>query len=81
MSAGSVLEPGDGPAQLERALDVLARVDFDPDHQAPDPPVAREACVLVSVHPRPGYGDVFAVGPSARLEWQEGAEEAAADVA
>jgi len=63
-----VLEPGDGAAQLERALDILARVDFSPENPAPDPPVMREACLLVSVHRSGGWGDVYAVGPNARLE-------------
>jgi uncharacterized protein (DUF58 family) len=81
ISAESVLEPGDGPAQLERTLDILARIDFDPADPAPDPPVAREACLLVSVHPRSGFGDLFAVGPGAQLGWPEGAAEPDAQVA
>jgi uncharacterized protein (DUF58 family) len=67
--AGDVLlEPGDGPAQMERALDILARVDFSPNGPALDPPVSTEACVLVAVHRSGGFGDLFAVGPDARLE-------------
>jgi uncharacterized protein (DUF58 family) len=63
-----VLEPGDGPGQLERALDVLARVDFSENEPAPAPPVDPLACVLVSVRPRPGFGDVFAVGADGDAE-------------
>ncbi len=48
LAAGSTLvPPDDGPGQLERVLDVLARVDFDPDAPAPAPPVEEEECVLV----------------------------------
>ena len=66
--AGSdLLEPGDGAGQLERALDILARVDFEPDAAAPAPPISPEACVLISVDGRPGFGDVLAVGRAARL--------------
>ena len=66
--AGSeVLAPSDGAGQLERALDVLARVDFSLDAPAPAPPVSPESCVLVSVDWRPGFGDVLAVGRGARL--------------
>jgi uncharacterized protein (DUF58 family) len=64
----AVLEPGEGPAQLERALDLLARVDFAEDEPLPAPPVARDRCVLVGVYPRGGFADVLAVGPQARLE-------------
>jgi uncharacterized protein (DUF58 family) len=67
-----VLEPGDGPPQLERALDILARVDFSPDQPAPNPPVAKAACLLVSVRRSAGFGDVFAVAPDARLEEPKG---------
>jgi uncharacterized protein (DUF58 family) len=69
VAGSALLEPGDGMGQLERALDILARVDFAPDQPAPEPPVDREACVLVSVtHGEGGFGDVFAVGAGARLE-------------
>ena len=68
VAGAAVLEPGDGPAQLERALDILARVDFSPEGPAPDPPVDRESAVLVAVRPTAGFGDVFAVGPEARLD-------------
>jgi uncharacterized protein (DUF58 family) len=66
--AGSeVLEPGDGAGQLERALDLLARVDFEPGAPAPLPPVDPELCVLVSMAGRGGFGDVFAASvPSVR---------------
>ncbi len=62
-----VLEPGQGVAHMERALDILARVDFDPSNPAPSPPVPSDACVLVAVRPSPGWGDVLAVGEDARL--------------
>ena len=67
--AGDVLlEPGEGPVHLERALDVLARVDFDDSSAAPEPPVPASACVLVGVYASHGFGDVYAVGPEARLD-------------
>jgi len=69
LAAGSaVLEPGEGPGQLERALGILARVDFSPEEPDPDPPVSREGCVLVAVHRQQGWGDMLAVGTDARLE-------------
>jgi uncharacterized protein (DUF58 family) len=64
----AVLEPGEGPAHLERALDLLARVDFSSDGPVPTPPVASDRCVVVGVHARSGFADVFAVGTDARLE-------------
>ena len=64
----AVLEPGEGPAHLERALDLLARVDFAESEPLPAPPAARDRCVLVGVYPRGGFADVLAVGPEARLE-------------
>ena len=67
MAGGEMLEPGDGGGQLERALDILARVDFTPDAPVPNPPVSAEACVLVAIDGRRGFGDVIAVGRSARL--------------
>ncbi len=67
VAGDTILEPGDGAGQLERALDILARVDFSPEAPGPSPPVPPEACVLVSIEGRPGFGDVLAVGPDARL--------------
>jgi uncharacterized protein (DUF58 family) len=64
----AVLDPGEGPGHLERALDILARVDFSPSAPAPVPPAAPEQCVLVGVHARSGFGDAYVVGPEARLE-------------
>lgn len=78
IAGGAVLEPGDGAGQLERALDILARVDFSFDAPAPEPPVGRDAAVLVAVYPQPDFGDVYAVGPGARLEWAEGVLERSA---
>jgi uncharacterized protein (DUF58 family) len=67
--AGNVtLAPGDGPGHLERALDLLARVDFSPAAPLLSPPATAEQCVFVGVHARAGFGDVYAVGPEARLE-------------
>lgn len=77
VAGNDLVEPGDGAGQLERALDVLARVDFHPDAPAPAPPVPTEVCVLVSVDGRPGFGDVLAVGRDAQLA-PVGLDEAAA---
>jgi len=66
-----VLEPAEGTGQLERALDLLARVDFAEDGPAPAPPVPTEACVLVAVDARAGFGDVIHVGRDARLGYEE----------
>lgn len=71
LAGGEILEPGDGAGHLERALDMLARVDFSPDDPEPDPPLPREACVLVSIEGRRGWGDVLAVGTDARLDRPE----------
>ena len=75
VAGDAMLEPGDGAGQLERALDLLARVDFSPDAPPPRPPVSTDSCVLVCVEARGGFGDVLAVGPDARLRLVE--EEAA----
>jgi len=68
VAGDAVLEPGEGSAHLERALDLLARVDFSLDEPHPVPPVASQRCVLVGVRAREGFADVFAVGPDARTE-------------
>ncbi len=65
---GVVVDPGEGPGQLERILDVLARVDFAPDAAPPSAPVDPALCVLVSVDGAPGFGDALVVGRDARLE-------------
>lgn len=63
VAGGDLLETGDGAGHLERALDVLARIDFEPDAPAPSPPVPAESCVLVSIEGRAGgWGDVMTVG-------------------
>jgi uncharacterized protein (DUF58 family) len=67
-AGAALLEPGEGAAHLERALDMLARVDFAPTEPAPYPPIAHEQCVLVSVHLSSGYADVYAVGSDARFD-------------
>ena len=58
---GVNVEAGQGPGQMERILDALARVDFNPRHPPPRPPVPPMACVLVSLsaHGIGGYGDVI----------------------
>lgn len=63
-----VVDPGEGPGQLGRVLDVLARVDFRPDAPPPVPPVSPESCVLVSIDGAAGFGDEFVVGRDARLD-------------
>lgn len=53
--------PTAGPAQLERALDALARARFRPDAPPPPSPAPRAECVLVTaVAPGAGWGDVIA---------------------
>lgn len=71
VSGKDVLEPGDGVGQLERALDILARADFRPDAPAPAPPIDLQACVLVSVDGRPGFGDTITVGREATLRLEK----------
>lgn len=59
-----ILPPGLGSAHLERALDELARVDFDTQAPAPEAPVSPAGCVLVSVDGRASetYADAFQPG-------------------
>jgi uncharacterized protein (DUF58 family) len=56
-----VVSPGSDLGTLERALDVLARVDFAPDAPPPAPPVAPESCVLVSLTGASGFSDTLLV--------------------
>lgn len=67
VAGASIVEPGEGPGQLERVFDALARVDFDADGAAPEPPVDPSLCVLVSVDGHGGFGDEFVVGRDARM--------------
>lgn len=72
LAAGDVvIEPGEGPGQLERILDVLARVDFLPTNPAPSPPVDPTSCVLICVEGGSGFGDVLAVGRDAKMHVEE----------
>ncbi len=64
----TVVDPGQGPAQLERVLDILARVDFDPTARLPVPPVDPQTCILVSMDGAPGFGDLLVIGRDAVLE-------------
>lgn len=69
LAAGdTVVDPGEGGGQLERVLDVLARVDFSPVALPPLPPVDPVSCVLVSVDGAPGFGDAVVVGRAARFD-------------
>jgi uncharacterized protein (DUF58 family) len=71
VAGGAVLEPGHGVAHMERALDILAKVDFAPEAAAPAPPVPPDVCVLVAVSGGSlgsgGWGDAYVVGTDARL--------------
>jgi uncharacterized protein (DUF58 family) len=70
VAGGAVLEPGHGAGHLERALDILARVDFEPDDPEPAPSVSPSSCVLVCVRPLAAvgkWGHVLAVGADAEL--------------
>lgn len=56
------VEPGAGPRQLERILDVLARAEFGRGAPPPSPPVPMSECVLVAADPSAtagAWGDVF----------------------
>ncbi len=54
VAGATVLFPATGRAHLEQVLEVLARVDFDPNAPTPTPPVDPAECVLVSATPRRG---------------------------
>jgi uncharacterized protein (DUF58 family) len=78
LAAGEALvDPGEGSGQLERILDVLARVDFRPDAPATEPPVDPDSCVLVSVDGQPGYASAVVIGRSARYEGPDASRPAA----
>ena len=61
-----VLPPASGPGHLEDVLDLLARVQFTPSAPPPQPPVAPERCVLVSLggEGRGRFGDAYLGGPA-----------------
>jgi uncharacterized protein (DUF58 family) len=66
LTAGSAMvDPGEGPGQLDRVLDTLARVDFSPRAPLPVPPGDPGSCVLVSVDGAPGFGVEVVVGRDA----------------
>ena len=60
-TAETIVDEGTGPAQLERILDVLARLRFHPHAPAPRPPVGAASAVLVTPYPARtgGWADVF----------------------
>lgn len=68
VAGAALVDAGAGPGQLERVLDVLARVQFRAGAPLPDPPVDRATCVLVSVDGAPGYGETVLIGHAARFE-------------
>jgi uncharacterized protein (DUF58 family) len=67
VTQGVTLPPGGGEGQLERILEALARVDFDPVKSALAPPAAPERCILVSTTGRGSgsFGQVVSGGGSA----------------
>jgi uncharacterized protein (DUF58 family) len=72
------VEPGQGPGQLERVLDALARVDFLPDAPGVLPPLAPRQCVLVTLRPGAGqgFGDILTPpADSTPLDPEDGTEE------
>ena len=77
VTTDAIIDPAQGPGQLERVLDALARVDFGVDEHLPSPPVDPTTCILVSVDGAPGFGDVIAVGREAQLDGPEIEDEAA----
>jgi uncharacterized protein (DUF58 family) len=69
LTAGDALvDPGEGAGQLDRVLDILARVDFAPTAPAPAPPMDPLACILVSVDGARGFGAAVVVGRDAVYE-------------
>lgn len=78
VAGASFIDAGEGAGQLERVLDVLARVEFRAGAPLPDPPVDRGSCVLVSVDGAPGFEEAVVIGRSARFE-EPGPETAPGD--
>ena len=68
VAGSTLLQPGEGAGHLERALEILARIDFGPTEPTPRPPVRKERCLLVSIYPRTDFGNTFAVGADAQLD-------------
>jgi len=68
VAGNALVEPGEGSGQLERVLDVLARVDFSVTAPAPAPPVDPAGCILVSVSGATGFGATVVVGHDASYE-------------
>ena len=60
-TADARIQPGTGPAQLERVLDALARAEVRADAPRIEPPVPARECVLVTpgAAERGRWGDVF----------------------
>ncbi len=61
VAGATVVLPGEGAGQLERVLDTLARVDFEPTDPRPSPPIDPSLCVLVSVQGDGSFGEEILV--------------------
>ncbi|MDZ7781327.1 MAG: DUF58 domain-containing protein [Gemmatimonadota bacterium] len=59
-----VVGPASDVGTLERALDLLARIDFSADAEVPEPPAGRASCVLVTLRGASGFSDTLRVGPA-----------------
>ena len=65
MAGDALVSPGEGAGQLDRVLDVLARLDFTPEAPVPTPPIDPATCILVSVDGAAGFGGAVVVGRDA----------------